>query len=248
MGVLLQIGIPAKQGREVEQSLGHDIGRPVDANANVGHVPLTQLLPLCIYQQTDVCKVGWLPSERIVQLNMFRCGDEPFLPIVNTFSFMHTSRGAKTHSTPNNMCNLHEMIVDDIGEVIGWETITFHDDKVVFLLCFLVVSVHEVQSSHRLLGGLESNNMRLAVRRTSVGLALLNVRACPWIMRGATAGSGLLEVELKILLGAKTAEGMATLKQRLRMLCVEIKPFRLLVRAKWSSFVWTFIPVQSGPP
>lgn len=46
VGVFLQVGIPAKQRREVEQSLGHNVGGPVDANANVGHVSLTELLPL----------------------------------------------------------------------------------------------------------------------------------------------------------------------------------------------------------
>jgi hypothetical protein len=66
--------------------------------------------------------------------------------------------------------DFHVSIVDDIGEMVGWEAVTLHDDVVV--LCFLlsVIAVYNVSDSGGLRSAFEPDGELLPVGSALIGL------------------------------------------------------------------------------
>ena len=57
-------------------------------------------------------KLGRLPSERFVEKNVFWSGAKPFI-------------------SSDDMCDFHEMVIDDIREMVGGKSIRFKKDLII---------------------------------------------------------------------------------------------------------------------
>lgn len=125
------------------------------------------------------------------------------------------------------MSNLHEMVINDIGKVIGREAVALDDDEVVLALILSVSSIHKIGRRDGGFGGFESNGMWLAMRCSSVGFRLANVRTSPRVVSCAAAGGGFPDVELQILFGTEAAECPVTVQKGLCMLLIQRETFGL---------------------
>ena len=48
------------------------------------------------------------------------------------------------------MGDLHEMVVNDIGEMICWEAVALDDDEIVLTVGFLILAIHQIWCLYRL--------------------------------------------------------------------------------------------------
>ena len=87
---------------------------------------------------------GRFPSKGGVHLDVFGGGDEPF-------------------GSSDDVGDFHELVVDDVGEVVGGKSVPLPDDEVVFGFGFLVTSVHDVLYHHWLFGALEPDGKWFSV-------------------------------------------------------------------------------------
>ena len=67
------------------------------------------------------------------------------------------------------MCNLHQFVVDNIGEVIGGKPVPLANDEVVLDLGFLVASVDNILHHHWLL--VDTNRRKLSKRDSGVDMS-----------------------------------------------------------------------------
>lgn len=110
------------------------------------------------------------------------------------------------------MSDVHEVIVHDVGKVIGRKPVALHDDEVILALGLLVCAVHQVGRRDGRLGGLEPDRVRLPVGRAPVRLGRRDAPARPRVVGGVAAGGGLLDVELQFVPGAEAPERAAALE------------------------------------
>lgn len=111
------------------------------------------------------------------------------------------------------------MVVDDVGEVVGWISVLLNNDEVIFYGRLLVVSVDEVVDD-RLLAAFESYTMRLAVSCPTRGCIRRNVRAGP-VVDGLLALLNVYGSHLIQVLGrAEASVGEAFIYQLFRMLVI----------------------------
>jgi len=79
------------------------------------------------------------PPECVVQSRMSRCRYQPFLwyPESVSYNFLFDGFALEgggwdgTYSSTNYMCNLHQVIIDNISEVVCREPIPLNYDEVV---------------------------------------------------------------------------------------------------------------------
>lgn len=101
-------------GCDVQQGLGQDSVSLEALNENVP-LPLGQFGAIFVHQQRQMCEGGRLPPESTVHEEVFGGGDEPLRP-------------------PKHVADSHVVIVDDVSEVIGGETVCFYHYRVTLHL------------------------------------------------------------------------------------------------------------------
>ncbi len=94
------------------------------------------------------------------------------------------------------MRNLHQVVINHIGEVIRRVAISFDNDEILLGLALLVAIVHDVVELHRGRAALESDGMRLA--SAPLGFFERNLAASPWIVRRSPSDMGFGFVPLKV--------------------------------------------------
>lgn len=57
------------------------------------------------------------------------------------------------------MSNLHGPVINDIGKVVGWKTITLPDDEVLFGLPLAVTGIEDILDNDGLVAALESHGI-----------------------------------------------------------------------------------------
>lgn len=101
------------------------------------------------------------------------------------------------------------MIVDDVGKVIGWETIGFDEYKVALVLVLLIMPVHQV-CKRRAPFTAKPHDMALPVGGTAGGLIRGNASTSTGVVNEVTPFEGLLLMTLEVLSCAETSICMAT--------------------------------------
>lgn len=129
--------------------------------------------------------------------------------------------GGWTHFTTNNVRNLHEMVVHDVGEVIRRIPVRLHEHKVLLGLLLLERPVDGVSE----LGGAEARRVEADHVRLPRGSAAVRLRAGDGTA-GARVGrraAGVVQgalLGLEVLGRAEAAVRRAVGEERLRVLVV----------------------------
>lgn len=92
-------------GGDIQQSLRQDPGS-LEALDEYIPLPLGQFTTIFVHQKRQMSKGGWFPPKSLIHEEMFGGGDEPLRP-------------------PQNMADLHVMIIHYVSEVIGGKPICF---------------------------------------------------------------------------------------------------------------------------
>jgi len=105
-----------------------------------------------------------LPAEGVVQFDMLRGGNKPFLLDGSVFASRQEERS--TYSAPNDMSDLHVFVVDNIGKVIGREPVRLDDNIIILGLGFPKLAIDNVVNVGGSLGAAETHNKGLPFART----------------------------------------------------------------------------------
>ena len=101
----------AQEAEEVDQRLGEVAGLLVEGERD-GVLALGDLGLVGVAEERHVPEFGLLPAEGLVEQDVLGGGGDPFL-------------GA------DDVGDLHQVVVDDVGEVVGGEAVGLHEDLVV---------------------------------------------------------------------------------------------------------------------
>lgn len=94
------------------------------------------------------------PAKAFVEDYVFRRRRNPFLKQASQISAIATIADG-THLPPHDVANLHEVIVHDVGEMVGRPAVGFQQDRVVhFRVLETDVSVNKIPKRSRPLGDL----------------------------------------------------------------------------------------------
>lgn len=80
-----------------------------------------QLLATFVDQEADVGKVGGFPAKGVVDVDVFWGGDEPFLVVWSVLVVLR--RGVWTYAAADDVGDVHEVVVDDVGKVVRREAV-----------------------------------------------------------------------------------------------------------------------------
>ena len=173
-----------------------------------------------------------VPAERSIQQHVLGGGRDPLL-------------------AANDVADLHEVIVDHVGQVIGGKSVGLDEDLVVDLVGVdldRVVAQQVVECDRGLARDLESNRVRLATlgarrRVARVELATLSVVSELRLL------ALLLLAELgQSLFGTEAAVGPARLDEPGDVLAVDLGPLRLAVGPVIAPDVRSLVPLEPDPP
>ena len=141
------------------------------------------------------------------------------------------------------------MIVDHVGQMIGRQTIGFHQHLHVDLfpgnLDF--ATQHVVDHTDTLGGYLHTHHMRLTRRHTSGHLGIAQMQAMPVITRRLLVAHLLGTQRVQALTAAKTAESMPLVDQCFAVLLINCTALALAVGPVRPTDIRAFIPIQPQP-
>lgn len=126
------------------------------------------------------------------------------------------------------MGDSHKMVVNNISEVIGRKSVTFHDDKVVFGQLLLILSINNITDGSRAGPAAKSDSMCLSSRSPFIRFVGGDGQAYSRIRAKCTAGlEGLVLVCSHVILGAEAPKRFALMEKTICMLSVDIKALGL---------------------
>ena len=98
-----------------------------------------------------------------------------------------------TYRASNDVCDVHQMIVNDIGKMVGWKTVRLDENKVILVLPLLETAVRQIDKARSRDGvvSLEAYDMLLAAGSAFVGFISTDCPACPRIASGSAGVEGL---------------------------------------------------------
>lgn len=159
------------------------------------------------------------------------------------------------------MCNLHQMVVDNVGEVVGREPIRLHQDEIflhVLLLEWPVDGITKLGPTK--LVAFEANDVRFSSLCSAIRLGGIYRAACSGINGGLARLVQLTLLRFQLLRSAEAAVGVIMVQQFVYVFMINRQPLRLCscqlkqhllkhllstylsVGAIWSATVWSFIP------
>lgn len=137
-------------------------------------------------------------------------------------------RKGEQYCTANHMCDLHEVVVHNVGEVVGRKAVALHDNKMVFGEFFPVETVHDIMDSGRAKATAKSNSVCLASRGSFRRLVGRDRQAHPRICAEyAIRLQGLVVVGGHVVVGAEATERFTLLQKTVHVLLVDVKALRL---------------------
>ena len=173
-----------------------------------------QLGTVRVQDEGQVSELRRFPTQRIVEQDVFGCGDLP----------LHA---------PEDVADPHVMIVDNVGKMIGRESVGFDEDRIALDLGDVVGegAVDQVLVGQGSQPQVKSDRVGLGAAKTVLDLLVGHVTA-PAVVFGVGSGSGgLLAQELETFLGAEAAIGRPVVQESLDVRLVQIQTFALSVRA-----------------
>lgn len=140
------------------------------------------------------------------------------------------ARGAapQPYLAPDDVRHLHEVVVDDVGKVVGREAVRLDEDKVLFGILLLVGAVNGIAELDA--GGsiaLEAHDMGLAGGGKPDRLGRIHGPARARVEGGHAGVVELALLGLELLGAAEAAIGVARVYQLLRMVPVDCQALRL---------------------
>lgn len=105
---------------------------------------------------------------------------------------MVRERHDRAYRSADDVGDLHVVIINHIGEVIGGKPITLQDDEIILWVLVSEAPVNDVLDYQRLLAALEADGVRLAAVGTIIRLLKGNVTACAGIKGGLARLMGCL--------------------------------------------------------
>jgi hypothetical protein len=132
-----------------------------------------------------------------------------------------------THDASDNVGDLHEVVINDIGKMVCRKPICLHENEVALVLVLLVVPIHGIRERRATLTA-ESDDMALATRSTARRLVGRDAAAGSGIVDQVAAVEGLLLVLLEVFGRAEASVSVAAFQKLLGMLGVVMQALGLL--------------------
>ena len=194
-------------------------------------MPLGKLLAVLSHNHGQVAELRWLPAEGLVHQHVQRCGGNPLLG-------------------PHHVGNLHEVVVHDVGQVVGGEAVAFQQDGVGVDVLVLPLDVPQegiLEPGDSLHGNLEPDDVGLA--GVKVGLNLLRGKvAAVAVVSGGHLVHGLDGADSVKTLGiAEAVVGLALFHQLLGVLLVQVEALGLDVGAVFAALFAALVPLNAQP-
>lgn len=159
---------------------------------------------------------------------MFWCGYEPFLEGVKRFiasamkQLGSRARGVRAYLAPNNMCDFHQVIIDNVGKVICRKSVRLDKNEIFFRVLFPKASINRVleHGPSKEIGS-EAYDVGLAASSTIIRLRVINGAAGPGIS-GRLSSIMLLAPHRFELMGvAEAAISVAMAEELLGMVLID---------------------------
>ena len=136
-----------------------------------------------------------------------------------------------THFSSNYVRDLHQVVVDNVCEMIGWEAVRLEQNEILLDILLLKQTVNSVAELERAkIGAFETHDIRNALASPSVRVGRIDVSTCSGIGSGFPSLVKLPLLRLQLLGSAKATIGVTAVEQSLNVTLVGRKPLRLLQR------------------
>ena len=226
---LVRAGIPANQRQVIDQRLGEKALLNIIGIIGIA-VPLGKLVGGVAHDGGQVDIGRDLPAQRRVQVIV-------------------TGRGGKVLHAAHDMGDTHEVVVDDVGEVIGGHAVLLDEDHVVH--GFRILEGHLAENRVGIAGfafggRIHPDGPRDAGIQLLLYFFLAQVQAVLVVFPGAARCFHLCLPLLDFLLGAEAVIGMAGFDQLLCIGEIGILALGLDVGTAGAADIGTFIPVKAA--
>ena len=192
---------------------------------------LGKLLAVLSHNHGKVAELGRLPAEGLVHQHVEGGGGNPFLG-------------------PHHVGNLHEVVVHDVGQVVGGEAVAFQQHGVGVDVLVLPLDVSQqgvLEPCDPLHGHLQTDDVGLAGIEVRLNLLLREVAAVP-VVSGGHLVHGLDGANSVQPLGiAEAVVGLSPFHQLLGVLLVQVEALRLDVGAVVAALCSTLVPLNAQP-
>lgn len=176
-----------------------------------------------------------MPTKRLVKRKVLRGRDEPLLRTERVLASTQLNDGGKERTggylpdlAADDMCYLHQMVINHIRQVVGRKAIRLQDDKVFLWILLLKLAVNGISELGTSKGiALQANHMSLSLCTAAVGLGRIDGTACAWINSRPAGVMKAALLRLELLRGAEAAVGVASVNQSLNMMLVGGQSLRL---------------------
>lgn len=126
------------------------------------------------------------------------------------------------------MCNLHQVVIDNVGEVIRGESIRFHQDKILFHILLLKWPVDGIAKlGPTKLVTLEANHVGLSSLCSAIRFGGIYGATCPGVNGGLAGLVQLTLLRFQLFRSAEASVGMIMVQQLLYMFMVNRQPLGL---------------------
>ena len=149
----------------------------------------------------------WRPAESVIESDVFWCGRKPFF-------------------AADDMGDFHEVVVDDIGEVVGREVVGFHEDLVVDGFAVeLDIAANEVFEFDDFVRDFLANDEGDSFGEVFGDFGFGEVEAFAVVHCGLAAGDFLGAHFFEAFFGAEAAVGVACVEEFLDLFAVKFGAF-----------------------
>lgn len=126
------------------------------------------------------------------------------------------------------MCNLHQVVVDNVGEVVRRESIRLHQDKIFFHVLLLERPVDGITKlGSTKLVALEANDVGFSGLCSAIRLCGVYGAACPGINGGLASFVQFTLLRFQLPRSAEASVGMIMAQQFVYVFMVNRQPLRL---------------------
>jgi hypothetical protein len=132
-----------------------------------------------------------------------------------------------THGSSDDMGDLHVLVVDDVGKVIGGEAVGLDNNVIIFRYGLLEGVVDQVLDLGWRLRAAEAHNKGLPFAGAVFRLVRRDTATCAWVVGGLALFMAQLALVGQILLRAEASVRLALINQFLGMFVVETQSLRL---------------------
>ena len=154
---------------------------------------------------------------------------------------------------PDDVRNVHRLIVDDYGKVIRWIAVGFEDDEIIHLLRIdRDFAAHLVAHKNRLvIRQLETNNIRTPFVQIRLDRRLIELQRRPIVAIVVLLTLCIAARRVQFLRRLKGAIGLAFIDKLVNVLVIDIQSFGAEIRAEvtaaYAIELRPFIPVDAKP-